>query len=471
MATCKSFRGLGLNGWFRVIGAMCATFACVGIAGCVGAAGGAGNGNDNAANDNGSAGNGNDNGGGDVSSVRLVEVADGLSSPVDLTHAGDGSGRLFVVEQTGTIRVIDGSGVLLDEPFLDLADTIVPINSGFDERGLLGLAFHPDFAANGRFFVRYSAPLDGAGGTSGGSHDEVLAEFTVAGDPTVSNVADRDSERVLFRVNEPQSNHNGGGVAFGSDGYLYFSLGDGGGANDGLDDNPPSHGPMGNGQNIETALGAILRIDVNATPGDGLEYAIPADNPFAAADGLDEVYAYGLRNPYRFSFDDGPGGDGALYVADVGQNLFEEVNVVTRGGNYGWVIREGFACFDPFSPGNPPATCDEIGPSGEPLIDPVMAYDHSVGVAVIGGFVYRGSNYSQLAGKYVFGDFGLGFPARSGRLFVADIDGPKAFNRRALEIAANGVPFTGALLGIGEDESGELYVLASNGSVLRFAAP
>lgn len=453
---------LGPGAAIRVAGAMLAVCGCVAIAGCVGASAGNGNGNDNG---------GGDDGGADVTSVRLVEVADGLSSPVDLTHAGDGSGRLFVVEQGGTIRVIDGSGVLLDTPFLDLSDTIVPISSGFDERGLLGLAFHPDFATNGRFFVRYSAPLDSANGSTSGSHDEVLAEFTVSGDPAGTNITDRDSQRILFRVNEPQSNHNGGGVAFGPDGFLYFSLGDGGGANDGLDDNPPSHGPLGNGQNIETALGAMLRIDVDAAPSDELEYAIPADNPFASADGLDEIYAYGLRNPYRFSFDDGPGGDGALYVADVGQNLFEGVNVVTRGGNYGWAVREGLECFNPSSPGNPPDACDETGPSGEPLIDPVMAYDHSVGIAVIGGFVYRGSDYPQLAGKYVFGDFGLGFPARSGRLFVADIDGPNAFNRQELDVAANGDPLSGALLGIGEDESGELYVLASNGTVLRIAAP
>ena len=212
-----------------------------------------------------------------------------------------------------------------------------------------------------------------------------------SGDPLTSNVADPDSERILFQIAEPQFNHNSGQVAFGPDGLLYWTLGDGGGANDSLDDPVLPHGLMGNGQNVETALGSVLRIDVDSVPDEGLTYAIPPDSPFADGSGAREIYAYGFRNPYRLSFDDGPSGDGTLYVADVGQDLFEEVSIVERGGNYGWVIREGFHCFDPFDPANPPATCADVGPLGEPLREPILEYDHSVGLAIIGGLVYRGS--------------------------------------------------------------------------------
>jgi len=406
-------------------------------------------------------------GGGAALSITLDVVAEGLTAPVFLTHAGDGSRRLFIVDQAGQIRIVDESGMLLDEPFLDLSAKIVQLNPGFDERGLLGLAFHPNYANNGRFFVRYSAPREGDPGEVCnnpeefivGCHKEVLAEYSVsAGNP---NLGDPDSEAILFDVDEPQFNHNSGQVAFGPDGLLYWSLGDGGGANDGLSDVPPSHGPDGHGQNISTALGNVLRIDVDSSPGAGLNYAIPSDNPFAGGGGVPEIYAYGFRNPYRFSFDDGPGGDGALYVADVGQDLFEEVNIVENGGNYGWVIREGFNCFDPFNPGSPPEVCSDTGPLGEPLLDPVLEYDHSIGIAVIGGFVYRGSVYPELVGKYVFGDFSQDF-GPTGRLFYADIEGPNAFELREFFLTPNGDPLGQALFGIGEDENGELYVLASD---------
>ncbi len=284
--------------------------------------------------------------------ISLDEVATGLTSPVMLTHAGDGSGRLFVVDQAGQIRIIE-NGTLLPTPFLDLTSKIPTLNAAFDERGLLGLAFHPDYETNGRFFVRYSAPRTGdpdepcadPGNFVPGCYKEILAEYAVSGDP---NVADPSSEIILFSIDEPQFNHNAGHVAFGPDGYLYFSLGDGGGAHDGLADSPPSRGPEGNGQNRETALGSLLRIDVDgASP-----YAIPPDNPFVSGPGLDEIFAYGFRNPYRFSFDDDKND---LFVADVGQALFEEIDIVAKGGNYGWVIREGFHCFDPFNPSVPRA--------------------------------------------------------------------------------------------------------------------
>ncbi len=422
--------------------------------------------------------------------ISLEIVAEGLTAPLFLTHAGDGSGRLFIVDQIGLIRVVK-NGELLAAPFLDLTSKIVELNAFFDERGVLGLAFHPDYANNGRFFVRYSKPREGdpaepcndPKGFIVGCHEAILAEYSVLGDPATSDVADPDSETILYRVDEPQFNHDSGQVMFGPDGLLYWTLGDGGGAHDGLADgdppgSAPTHGPIGNGQNIETALGSILRIDVDSPPDPGLEYAVPSGNPFASGcpkgfpDCVPEIYAYGFRNPYRFSMiselfdpcDENP--CPRLIVGDVGQDLFEEIDIVPIEPappllNYGWVIREGFHCFDPFNPGDPFDICTDIGPLGETMIDPVLEYDHSVGIAVIGGFVYRGSGYPPLAGKYVFGDFSQDF-GPTGRVFYTDIEGPEAFELREFIIAPNGEPLGQALFGIGEDEDGELYVLASD---------
>ncbi len=395
--------------------------------------------------------------------IRLDLVADGLTAPVTATSAGDGSGRLFVVDQPGQIRIIK-DGQLLATPFLDVSDKIPALNGFFDERGLLGLAFHPNYASNGRFFVRYSAPREGdpdepcndPDGFIVGCHSEVLAEYAVSGDP---DIADPDSEILLFSVEEPQFNHDSGQVAFGPDGFLYFSIGDGGGAHDGLADDPPSHGPIGNGQNILTALGSILRLDVDSPPQDPLAYAIPPDNPFVGVPGVDEIYAYGMRNPYRFSFDDGPGGDGRLFLGEVGQNLFEEIDIVVKGGNYGWVIREGFHCFDPLNPLDPPAVCSDTGPLGEPLLDPVAEYDHGDGIAVIGGFVYRGSLFPELVGKYVFGDFSVDF-GPTGRIFWLDADGVLS-DIFEFQLGAANDPLGLAVFGLGEDEQGEIYLLAS----------
>ena len=400
---------------------------------------------------------------GDIT-IRLETVALGLTAPVGVTHAGDQSGRLFIVDQPGQIRIVQ-DGNLLPTPFLDLSGKLPALNPFFDERGLLGLAFHPSYKQNGRFFVRYSAPRAGdpaepCFGTSRGCHEEVLAEYSVSdNDP---NIANPGSEIILFRVDEPQFNHDAGEVAFGPDGFLYFTLGDGGGAHDGLADTPPSHGPIGNGQNIETPLGAILRIDVDGPPGPGLAYAIPPDNPFVGGLGVDEIYAYGMRNPYKFSFDDGPGGDGSLFLADVGQNLFEEVDIVERGGNYGWVIKEGFSCFDPFNPLDPPVSCPDTGPFGEPLIDPIVDYSHDEGgISVIGGFVYRGATSPSLRGSYVFGDFSTTFFVPSGRLYFLVETMPSDFEIREFQIEADDQPYGLFLKGFGEDESGELYACGS----------
>jgi len=397
--------------------------------------------------------------------IKLEMICDGLTSPIYATGAGDHSDRLFIVDQAGEIQILDlVNEHCLAEPFLDISSKLVALNPAFDERGLLGLAFHPRFKSNGRFFVRYSAPRTGdltepCFGTARGCHEEILAEYNVGNKG--ANVADANSERILFRVNEPQFNHNSGDVAFGPDGFLYFTLGDGGGAHDGLADTPPSHGPIGNGQNIETVLGSILRIDVDKKPDPDLEYAIPAGNPFAGATpGADEIYAYGMRNPYRFSFDDGVGGNGGLYVADVGQNLFEEINLVKKGGNYGWGIAEGFHCFDPFNPTMPPGACPGTGVQGEPLRNPIAEYNHGDGLAVIGGFVYRGRQAPSLRGKYIFGDFSRAFFPGDGRLFWLDTEGVPTdifeFQLTELDDTLNLY-----LKGFGEDDDGELYVLTS----------
>jgi len=432
--------------------------------------------------------------------IGLQVVASGLASPLIVTNAGDD--RLFIVDQNGQILVVQ-NGNLLPTPFLDISSKIIPLGSFYDERGLLGLAFHPDYLNNGKFYVRYSHPRASTGsepcdlsGFDPGCHEEILAQYNVQGDPHTSNLADPNSEVILFRVDKPQFNHNAGQVMFGPDGYLYFSLGDGGGANDGLSDNPPTHGPNGNGQNMFAALGKMHRIDVD-NPQNPLPYGIPADNPFAdGVDGLPEIYASGMRNPFRFSFDDQPGGDNKLYLGEVGQDLFEEVDIVVNGGNYGWVIREGLHCFDPFDTLHPPASCAATGPLGEPLLDPVMEYVHPEGcvsdadcapfgvtcnlsrglcnneggLAIVGGFVYRGAAYPPLYGKYVFGDFSADF-GPTGRLYYFDLTGPDTYVRKEFNVLPAGTTpggnFSGphlnqAFKGFGRDVNGELYVCASD---------
>ena len=428
--------------------------------------------------------------------VTLDLVCEGLTSPVMATHAGDRSGRLFIVDQVGVIWSYDGRrNQCSSEPFLDLSDRVVEVNPFFDERGLLGIAFHPKFRRNGRFFVRYSAAREGEAGepcfgTPRGCHTAVLSEFRTRGHH--GQVADAATERVLLRVDQPQFNHNSGHIAFGPDGYLYVGLGDGGGAHDGLADTPPSHGPIGNGQNIETLLGSILRIDVDQRR-QGAPYGIPRSNPFAGATpGADEIFAYGFRNPYRFTFDvkskhrgnkgKGKGSSkhrrGDLYVADVGQALFEEVSLVKKGGNYGWVAAEGFHCFDAFAPEQPPMSCAGTGPNGEPLLNPVAEYNHGDGTAIVGGHVYRGNKNPSLWGKYVFGDFTQGFFPANGRLFWLDADGVRS-DIFEFRITDQDQPLGLYLFGFGEDEDGELYVLTSTslgpagtgGQVWRLSVP
>ncbi|QDV91925.1 Quinoprotein glucose dehydrogenase B precursor [Phycisphaerae bacterium RAS2] len=397
-------------------------------------------------------------------SIGLQLVAEGLTSPVGLVHAGDGSGRLFVIDQIGLIRVIDANGNLLDTPFLDLRDRMVTVGIDFggglifDERGLLGLAFHPNYAANGKFYVFYTAPRASDGVPLTFNSETHVSEFLVsAGD---ANVADPDSERVLLVIGKPQFNHNGGQLAFGPDGYLYIAVGDGGGANDAGEGHNPD---IGNGQDLATLLGKILRIDVNS----GNPYGIPPTNPFINTDGaLPEIFAMGMRNPWRFSFN--AGGAQELFVADVGQNLVEEVNIVTAGGNYGWRVREGTQCFNPDDAGSPPASCATADNAGRPLLDPIVEYPHTDpadgprGIAVIGGYVYRGQTVPGLFGRYVFGDFSRDFGAPDGSLFAAQRQDNGTWQMSEFMIdGGDGGRLGRYLFGMGQDPDGEVYVLTS----------
>ncbi|MCG3129096.1 MAG: hypothetical protein CHACPFDD_04005 [Phycisphaerae bacterium] len=507
--------------------------------------------------------------------LNLETVATGLTAPVAMAHAGDE--RLFVVEQRGQIRIIDND-VLLPVPFLDIGSKLVPPRAGFDERGLLGLAFHPDYANNGRFYVFYSAPdpvdfsvnfdeadipngdsdfayngfsfvggevgdpgdlalassgvkvyqvpagqvatitfpqtvalagfflVHPAGGTAGTAQAldangapiggavsskaatvfgdpanrvlmdqsrvgmkglrltaaagagfqlfvdtleliefqclSVVAEYQVSdGDP---NIADPDSERILLTYGKPQFNHNGGQLNFGPDGYLYISSGDGGAAND----SGYGHATGGNGQNIETFLGKLLRIDVDG----GDPYGIPADNPFVGVDGLDEIYAYGLRNPWRFSFD--TGGEQRLFCADVGQNQFEEINIVEKGKNYGWNTMEGFHCFSP-SEG-----CDQTG-----LELPIHEYDHSLGLSITGGFIYRGALMPDLVGDYIFGDWSKAFGTPDGSVFHLHEESPDVWVAEQFIIrrgAESGLRLGRFINSFGQGIDGELYLLSQD---------
>jgi glucose/arabinose dehydrogenase len=426
----------------------------------------------------------------DSPAVGLRLVAEGMTSPVALVSAGDGSGRRFVVDQVGLIRVLRPDGTLAPEPFLDLRSRIVPLMPGFDERGLLGLAFHPGYASNGRFFVYYSAPLR-AGAPAGYDNTARVSEFRVSG--SNPNRADPASERIVLQVDDPQFNHNGGTVLFGpDDGYLYISIGDGGGADDvglGHVEDWYTANEGGNGQDIQNNLfGDILRIDVDR----GDPYAIPQDNPFTAApgcaDGCDETWAYGFRNPYRMSFD--RGGNHDLFVGDAGQELWEEVSIAVKRGNFGWNVKEGTHCFSTDNPDESPSECpDTVGAphprAGDPLIDPIIEYANhhqpgGLGATVIGGHVYRGRALPQFSGRYVFGDWSREFEEPDGSLFVATRRKKGLWSMQQLRVATSPTGRLGHyLLGFGQDPSGEMYALTTDqtgpsgttGKVFRLVRP
>lgn len=373
--------------------------------------------------------------------VHLEQIAPDskFKSPVLLTNAGDGSNRLFVVEKTGQINIIK-NGVLLDTPFLDISKKLVKLIPFYDERGLLGLAFHPNYTNNGRFFVYYAAPNT----NQGYDHQNVIAEYTVS--MQNPDVADPASEKIIMRIDAPEFNHVGGQLAFGPDGMLYIGVGDGGGEGD-------QHGATGNGQNINTSLGKILRIDVDH----GSLYAIPSNNPFVGVDGLDEIYAFGFRNPYRFSFDMTTQ---RLFAADVGQDKWEEVDLVENGHNYGWRIMEGNHLYDP-------ALAQYLQINLSTLTPPIYDYSHYVGHAIIGGYVYRGTISSGLVGKYIFADWSDTYFQPRGKLFYLEETNPGSWQPMEFKLL-NDKPLNLYISAIGQDESGELYLIAEKlpGSVI-----
>jgi glucose/arabinose dehydrogenase len=356
-----------------------------------------------------------------ANSITLTPVVSGLSSPVDLQATDDGTGRLFVVEQAGTIRILQ-AGALLTTPFLDIRTRV----NFSGEMGLLGAVFHPAFAQNQRFYVNYVRLL------ATGQIQSVIAEYRVSA--ANANQADPASERILLTVNQPFANHKAGQLAFGPDKFLYIGLGDGGSGGD----------PLGNAQNLQTLLGKMLRIDVDRTTG-ALPYAIPADNPFVAGGGLPEIWAYGLRNPFRFSFDTATG---KLFVGDPGQQLFEEVDIVQKGGNFGWNVMEGLHCF------NPATGCNMTG-----LTLPIAEYGRSEGIAVIGGYVYHGPAIPTLAGSYVFGDFG------SGNIWRLTQDNSGAWQRVLLLSSGRNIS------SFGLDSAGELYLVDYGGGAILKVSP
>ena len=342
-------------------------------------------------------------------------VISGLENPIGIANAGDGSGRLFILEQAGRIRIVR-DGLLLPEPFLDIASQV----DCCGERGLLGLAFHPNYENNGIFYINY-IDLNG---------DTVIARFHVSNDP---DQADASSETNVLGIPQPYPNHNGGSMAFGPDDYLYLGLGDGGSGGD----------PHGNGQNPNTLLGKILRLDVDSAE----PYAIPPDNPFVQGGGAPEVWAWGLRNPWRFSFDRL---NGDLWIGDVGQGSWEEIDYLPAsspgGANFGWNYREG---------AHPFASNDTTLPADLGLIDPVVDYGRDQGITVIGGYVYRGEQMPEWGGIYLYGDYG------SGTIWglLQDAQG----------VWQNALHFQTGLniTSFGEGEGGELYLVDYSGSLFR----
>ncbi len=345
--------------------------------------------------------------------IRLEPVISGLSGPVYLTHAGDGSGRLFIIERTGKIRIVE-NGTLLPQPFLDITSDVG--SSG--EQGLHSVAFHPDYVSNGLFFIHYN------------NNDGDTQIVRYQRDSNNANLADPTSAKLLYELEQPNHFHNGGQIAFGKDSYLYIALGDGGFAGD----------PLENGQDPTNTFGTVLRIDVDQ----GDPYAIPNDNPFVGDMNIpSEIFAYGFRNPWRFSFDRL---DGRLFLGDVGQNDVEEVDLVESGKNYGWNTMEGSRCFDPAT------NCDTTG-----LTLPIAEYTHSEGNSIIGGYVYRGEELPELQGKYLFGDFS------SGKIWSLTQDQNSVWQRDQLFESESDI----FVASFGEDEAGEIYVVEITGTISK----
>ena len=381
---------------------------------------------------------------------RLELIADGLVHPIAAAVAPGIDNRVFIVDQIGTVRALTSNGTLDDEPFLDLREEIVGLSSNYDERGLLSIAFHPGYPNDRRVYAFYTAPLrDGA--PDGYDHTNIIVELTASEDGLS---VDESTARTVLAIDHPAMNHNGGQVLFGPDGYLYATVGDGGGASDvGLGHNATA----GNGQDTGVLFGKVLRVDVDRAE-NSTAYGIPEDNPFANGGGRPEIFAYGFRNPAYAAFD---ARSGNLFVADAGQERFEEVDLVVNGGNYGWRIKEGGHCFDPQNPQGDPTGCPDRGVRGEELIDPIGEFVNSAqpggeGAAVIGGAPYRGS-IDALHGGYVFGAFrGGGSP-----LFVL-LPSDSNWTRHSVLVDAPSGLVPGYLLAVALDQTGEVLVLGSD---------
>ena len=383
--------------------------------------------------------------------IKLEEVASGLTHPLALVSIPDGSGRKAVIEQHGQVRIIDARGRLLPEPFLNIQSKLVHLEPFFDEQGLLGIAFHPNYRENGKFYIAYSAPLRGEAPLERKlwwAHTNTISEMTVSKDNP--NKANANSEKIISQIDWPQFNHNGHWIAFGPDGKLYVSTGDGGYANDwGIG----HHVTTGNGQDLMSLHGKILRFDVDR------EDLTPTDNPFIGRnDALPQIWALGLRNPWRCSFD--MAGNRELYCGDVQQNAYEEVSLVTKGGNYGWRKMEADKCFDFINPNTHPASCDKAG-----LTDPILVYKNCTaipqgcqGISITGGYVYRGP-HAPWAGKYIFGDWSKSFAEMDGQIFF----GTKgADGKWTMETASiQGMQPAPYMLAFAQDDRGEVYALTS----------
>ena len=399
--------------------------------------------------------------------ANLKLVADNLVAPLSVVEAPDNSKRLFIVDQVGKVWIIPQNGTMMSTPFLDITSKLVPLNAGYDERGLLSLAFHPNFKTNGKFYVFYTAPPRPGGPAPGVNWNNLtrISEFKVSSSNL--NQADLATERVLLEADHPQLNHNGGTVAFGPDGFLYISIGDGGAA----DDNAPGHvtdwyatNAGGNAQNVVANLmGKVLRIDVNS----GTTYSIPADNPYASSTtAKKEIFAVGFRNPYRFSFD--MGGNHALYLGDAGQSLYEEVDEVKKGGNYGWNVKEATICFNTDNDKTTRPSCPSVDSAGNPLIDPILQMKNKSNpdgdgdwVVVIGGNIYRGSTFSQWVGKYIFGNYSSSLTAAQGELYVATPASSGMWSFEDLKLKDYPTNLGYYVKGFGQDLSGEMYVTVS----------
>lgn len=390
--------------------------------------------------------------------IELTPAAGGLTTPVQGLTAGDK--RFFLVDQVGLVRIVQ-DGKLLDKPFLDVRNQLVKLREGFDERGLLGLAFHPGYhdkssPGYGRLYTYTSEPagendMPLAAGVET-DNISVVAEWQVsAADPAAVEPASR---RVLLTFAQPQFNHNGGAILFDRHALLFIGTGDGGNAHD----IGPGHAPEGNGQNLNTPLGKVLRIDplgIKGTKKSHGRYSIPDDNPLVGKEGLDEIYAWGIRNPWRMCYDVQTD---RVIAADVGQAKVEEILVIEKGGNYGWPVMEGEFYFIREGDQLGQVTAKAPSASLPKMLGHVAAYDHDEGISITGGFVYRGKAIPQLVGKYVFGDWHSPKTPGHGRLMYADLASGLIHE---FKIGADERAFQGYIAGFGEDHEGELYVLTT----------